>query len=156
MTPEDHVALITVLGTLGGALIGLAGTWLILRAERQRVRIQLDLEASHRRSEKRRDELVTLLSELLAATDPEIHGRPEYPKVVRLIHHVQLILEVANPPEAALNTALSELGHAAAAHYTGPSTPGPQRDANARELLAAQSHVTEFARATFRLSSGAA
>lgn len=156
MSPEATVALITVAGTLGGSILGLVGTWIIVRAERGRVRLQLELEATHRRSEKYRDELLTTLAALLAATDPEINGRPDYATAVRLINHAQLLLDPTDPRQAALNGALSRLGFAAAAHFQGPLVSGPDRDANAQALFSAQGQVTDLARPILKLPSGAA
>lgn len=124
----------------------LAG-WIAGRAGVAAALAQSNREAEHRRAELERAELVEAIAGVLAAVDPEIHGRPAYREAVGWIHRAQLVLDLSRPEHQAINHWLNVVGQAAAAHYTTPAEPGPERDATAQALFLAQGELTKAATA---------
>lgn len=127
---------------LGGLLTGWfqrGNTKVLIAAELTKLRHQLDGEARTRLLGRKQDLLMEAIAELVAATDPELHAKFDYGRVVTLIHRIQLLLNPAKPVDAALNEATTNLGFATQAAVTG------NRDVT--ELLRAQSYVIEAGRA---------
>lgn len=145
LKPEAITALVAV----GSYVSGIFTTWMVTRAERRKVLLQLDREALHRRQELVWLDLRRLFSDLLTATDPEIQILPDYRKVVRLINQIQLFLDVEKEEGRLVNDAVNKLGYAVADYYRLPVEIGPERDDGAQKIFAAHAKVAESARVLF-------
>lgn len=142
MSESLQVAFIALIGVaLGGILTGWfqrANTKSLISAELTKLQLQLDGEARTRLLGRKQDLLMEALAELIATTDPELHAKFDYSKVVTLIHRIQLLLNPKNQADAALNDATSKLGFATQAAASG--------NRNVSALLGAQSYVIEAGR----------
>jgi hypothetical protein len=114
MTETLLVAAISVFGVLLGSLITgwyqLKHTSTLADAELERYRLEKDTENKSRLLHRKQDLLLENLAELLIQTDPEIHKQFNYPKIISLIHKMQLILDLENKKEGALNDAINKMG----------------------------------------------
>jgi hypothetical protein len=135
---------------LSGVVIGGLLTWwaqrsntkLLIAAELNKVYAQLEGDARKRLLARKQDLLIDAISALAAATDPELHAKYDYQRVVTLIHQVQLVLDPRVHADARLNQATTDLGLTIQAAAAGG------RDV--RSILAAQSQVIEAARQLLR------
>ena len=99
-----------VLVAIAGAITQVCTTKRVVEAERQRIDVQLRGEEAVRQRERREERLVAALSALLAASDPQIAPGGDYGQAVRLIHRMQLLLDLDDPLELKLNGSLNRLG----------------------------------------------
>lgn len=121
-----------------------------IRAERERLLERIEREEISRMREKRREQLVDALSELLTTADPQISATIDYGRAVSLIHRLQLLLDRRVPPEENLNRALNRLGKSLHDYVPVHARSIDEKVTETRQLLLAQSEVTECARAVLR------
>lgn len=151
MSDSLITALASVFGTVLVAVIALVGQRAAARAtssaETQRLRLRIVGEEASRLREKRREQMVEAISEILAASDPQIFIKLDYGRVVTLIHRIQLLLDIREVHDARLNTALNGLGSALQEYAPAHHLPVDDKSPRMRAVFAAQSEVTESARA---------
>jgi len=106
--------IITVFGMIGAAWIAawfqLRNTKLVVESEVARTINQIGLEYAHKDKERKREVMRTSVAELLTLTDPDLHQSFDYPRVVNLIHRLQVLCDTGNPPELGVSDAASALG----------------------------------------------
>ena len=145
-------ALLSSALTIGGVVIGatLAGwfqranTRAIIQSEYRKIAAQLTGQSRARFRGRKEDWLLEFVPELVAAADPELHADIDYVKIVTLVHRIQVVLDLTNVREKALNQATSQLAFACQAVKSG--------NADRTSLLGPQSAVIEAARAVFHES----
>ena len=105
---------ITVVGMLGSAWIAawfqLRNTRLVIESEVKKTINQIGLEYSCKDKERKREVMRTSVAELLTLTDPDLHKSFDYPRIVNLIHKVQVLCDTRNAAEAGINGATTKLG----------------------------------------------
>lgn len=144
VTPEAQAALIGALGaTAISGVVQILTTRFLIKSETSKI----DREARHRRSDEKRVDIVRLIAELLSLTDPEANLMPDYKRVVVLINHIQLILDIRSECEDRLNKGLNALGREVADFKLTPMEKGDARDRQAMNVMNAQSEVVESTRA---------
>ena len=150
MSETVAAAIISVSGAVLVAIVSIITqlfiTKAVIRAERDKLLTQLHGEESSRAREKRRDRIIDAISELLAKSDPQISPGVDYGRVVSLIHRVQLLLNLDRPNEAALNTALNQIGIQLQEYVFVQHKPIDDKLAETKSLLNAQSAVSDITR----------
>ena len=108
-----EAARLTVWGMIGVALISLAAqlftTRLLFHKERRRQISQIDSDIKSKALFQWKESVQENVSELLAATDPEISAATEKQQVVRSTLKIQLELDESIAEQAALNRAINKL-----------------------------------------------
>jgi len=144
-------ALASVAGTVLVAVIALLGQRSTAKvsasAETERLRLRIEGEETSRAREQRRERVIEAVSEILAASDPQIFVKLDYGKVVMLIHRIQLLLNIRNQLDSRLNSALNALGSALQEYAPAHHLPMDEKSQLMRAVFAAQSEVTESTRA---------
>jgi hypothetical protein len=142
--------IISVIGTVLVAIIALRGQRAVSRAaieaENTRLRERLQGEEAARVRERRRDQLIDALAELLATADPQVSAKLDYGRAVTLIHRIQLLLDLHYRSNTDLSAALNRLGYQIQAYIAVQDRPAEERTAQVGFLLTAQSDVTVAAR----------
>ncbi|MHA7879224.1 MAG: hypothetical protein ACX931_05520 [Saccharospirillum sp.] len=136
MHVDIQVALFALAGVLSGGLI--AG-WFQHRAAKLTAQSDMVKLKYSRKS----DLIIETVSNLLTASDPELHEKYDYEKVVSNIHKLQLLLDPKLPMEGRINLAAGEIGFAIQADLCS-------NDRDNKRLLSAQSELTESSRDYFR------
>jgi hypothetical protein len=151
MNPESSAAAITVAGMLGvaivSAIIQVTTTRQVIGSELKKVALQLQRESHNRRFERKCDRLTEILSELIAATDPDASDAPNYGHAAVLINRAQILLDRQDPLESALNSSLTALGFASHDHFLFHNGEPENARAAAKQVLMAQAQMVEAARA---------
>ncbi len=124
MAEQIQVALIAVGGVVVGSILNAVVQFFVtrqmLRAERERLRDQLNGEFRLRMLERRTDRAIDIVAELVTISDPVINQEIDYATAIRLVHRVQLLLDRKNPLEGKLNDRINALGLALAEHTNSP------------------------------------
>src|SRR5260221_14182537 len=107
---------------IGALLVGWqqrSNTRAVIQSEYGKIFAQLSGQSRARFRGKKEDWILEAVPDLIAATDPELHTTFDYVRVVTLIHKIQVVLDVNNPTEGALNHATTMLGFAVQAVKNG-------------------------------------
>lgn len=106
-------ATITVLGMFGVAFLGAFSQWLIskksVESELKRLEIQLKSEFQSKRHEKWEADILESITELLTATDPEVHKEIIPATVTKYVLRTQLLLNHENPLQGQVNNLVNHL-----------------------------------------------
>lgn len=108
-----------------------------VRSERLKLRIEADLDARHRREDKRVEILHNLISGLLCEIDPQVQTTLDQQQVVSYILRAQLLLDLQIADHVPVNSILTAIGFAATSH-----------DRN--ELVRLSGHLIESTRCVLR------
>ena len=148
----SDVVLAAIVGVGGAVIVAIAGaitqaaiTRYVIRADREKLQVQLLGEATLRQREKRHDRLLDAIAELLQATDPQVAPGGDYDRAVPLIGRIQLQLDQSDPAEKALNGALNELGFKLQDYIGVRHLAIDHKSLETRALLGAQGAVTDLA-----------
>lgn len=110
-------------------------TRVIIQSEFRKLSAQIQGESrAHFRATKN-DRLLEVIPELIAATDPELQQNFDYNRIIRLLHRVQLMLNLDNPLESRINGRLNDLAFTVRAVKSG--------NASSDALLQSQSQLVE-------------
>ena len=98
---------------LGGVLIGGALQWIVarstIRSETERLHRQLSTEFQLSQFSEWQTEFRTVISEILAATDPEVKTQNIKITLIPLIHRAQLMLNPRLRSHAQVNALINEM-----------------------------------------------
>jgi hypothetical protein len=138
---------------LSGLVVGLVSSaatlWAVVitqRAETKRLRLRLLGEEESRVREKRRDQLLDAISEMLKITDPE--SKVDYDRALSLIHRVSLLLSPYDPTEREVNGAVMGLMLSFREYFPLQGTPSSdEKDRVASRVFGAQGKVIDTAKA---------
>jgi hypothetical protein len=107
------IEVLSALIGLGGALVGAIIQWLVarstIRAETERLHRQLANEFRLQQFSEWQTEFRSVMSELLALTDPEAHPSPPKERIVPLVLKAQLMLNLKMPSHAKVNGLINSL-----------------------------------------------
>lgn len=107
------VEILAALVGVGGVCIGAIVQWLVarnaLRAETQRLYAQLREEFHLQQFSAWQSQFQSVISDLLAATDPEANERLEKQRIIPLVLKAQLMLNPQLPPHAKVNDLVNKL-----------------------------------------------
>ncbi len=146
--------LISTLFTIGGmfgvaalgARVQIVVTRKVIEAEHRKVMAQIDAESRVKRSESRLDRLHDTVSDMIAESDPDSFLiDPNTPRLAQRISKTQILLDNRIPTQAALNTAVNELGLTLRGWRDLPDSV---------EAFRAHARVVELARAVLRGETG--
>ena len=147
----SDVVVAAIVGVAGAVIVAITGalaqaaiTKQVIRAERLKVDHQSIREASLRQREKRHDRLLDAVADLLASSDPQVTPGGDFNRAVPLIARIQLMLDLNDPTEKALNGALNELGHGLHEYISVRHQPIEHKSLETQSLLRAQSLVTDL------------
>lgn len=142
MSDEVYAALIG----LGGATVGAIIQWIVARAtirsETERLYVQLRDEFRFQQFSAWQSTFQSVISDLLAATDPEINQQPQKQQSIPLVLKAQLMLDPNYAPHVKVNGLINKLALAVNGWH------GPQ---DTREILSAHSALLDAARETLYL-----
>jgi hypothetical protein len=134
---------VTLVGVASAIMQALNTRW-VLREEHQRTEKQIATESRVRREEARHAHVVEALTELFAASDPDL--TLDYGRVVRLSHRVHLLLDArVGTEEGRLAEAVNNLGFKVQEYLAEPPAAGEFTGAR-RDLLKAHAEVLNAAR----------
>lgn len=148
MTDTLIAALIGVAGT---ASVGIVSVVLQHRTSLERLKTQIEEEERARRRERYNDRLLTAISGALAASDPQSKGM-SYSALMTHLHAAEVLLDVRDPYALELCGALTHLGLALNEYHPVSLLKPNEKLHELRNLLEAQSRVTEAARCLFHES----
>ncbi|HOF33917.1 MAG TPA: hypothetical protein PK624_09010 [Spirochaetota bacterium] len=107
------VAFISVGSAVATSLIALITqlfvTNRIIRSEMYKVNHQIITQSNVSRLNKKKEKIVSLVSELLTLTDPEINPKIDKLKIITCVHKIQLMLDNFNKNESILNDQVNQL-----------------------------------------------
>ena len=142
-----------LVGVGGAVLVAITSTitqWrttkLAIQADHQKIMDQIVGEMKAGSLERRHERLLEALSELLAASDPQVAPGGDYSTTVRLITRIQLMLNLQSPPEARLNGCLNRLGLVLQEYVAAQEYDIDQKSTETSALLAAHADVIDAAR----------
>lgn len=107
------VEVLAALIGLGGALVGAIIQWLVarstIRAETERLHRHLANEFRLQQFSEWQTEFRSVMSELLAVTDPEVYSSPPKERIVPLVLKAQLMLNLQVASHAKVNGLINDL-----------------------------------------------
>lgn len=127
---------------LAGAALGAAVQWLVsrstIRAETERIYQKLRTEFELQQLSAWQAKFQSVMSELLAATDPELAPTADKRRVIPLVHRATLLLNPTLPSHAKVNDLVVKLALA---------VNGWKGELDMREVLSVHAPLVEAARA---------
>lgn len=109
MSDSLYVALIGLCGVLLAGLVQWLVARLTIRNEAERLRNQLSAEFNYQQLSEWQTQFRQVMSELLAATDPEIRPIPDKHTIVPLVLRAQLMLNPELPSHVLTNSLINHL-----------------------------------------------
>jgi hypothetical protein len=118
----------------------------VINSEKEKIVIS---EETHSR-EKRKERIIDALSELLITSDPQSSKGVDYGRTTNLIIIVQLLLDISNADELALNDSLNFLGMRLHDYYPLRLEHIDNKSSETKALLKAHDNVIQKARTFFK------
>ena len=107
------VAFISVGSAVATSLIALITqlfvTNRLIRSEMYKVNHQITTQSNVSRLNEKKEKIVSLVSDLLTLTDPEINPKIDKLKIITCVHKIQLMLDNFNKNESILNDQVNQL-----------------------------------------------